>query len=75
MIVIVRKDRRPCVNLMHSIVQRQHFLSIHVRSLKGYLKGNAGEGKYVTFFVRWNFWLVSRSSGAIHFGVPIRTVA
>jgi hypothetical protein len=27
------------------------------------------------FVVRWNFRLVSRSSGAIHFGVPIRTVA
>jgi hypothetical protein len=34
---------------MHSIVQGQPFLSIRERVLKGYLKGNAGEGKYVTF--------------------------
>jgi hypothetical protein len=27
------------------------------------------------FVVRWNFWLTSRSSGAIHCGVPIRTVS
>jgi hypothetical protein len=34
---------------MHSIVQRQPFLSIRERLLKGYFKGNAGERKYVTF--------------------------
>jgi hypothetical protein len=34
---------------MHSIVQDQPFLSIRKRFFKGYLKGNAGEGKYVTF--------------------------
>jgi hypothetical protein len=46
--VIVRKNRAACVNLMHSIVQGQPFLSIRERLLKGYLKGNAAEGKYVT---------------------------
>jgi hypothetical protein len=49
MIVIVRKDRSACVNLMRLIVQGQPFLSIRKKMLKGYLKGNAGEGKYVTF--------------------------
>jgi hypothetical protein len=47
--VIVRKDWGACVNLMHSIVQGQPFLSLHERLLKGYLKSNAGEGIYVTF--------------------------
>ena len=26
------------------------------------------------FFVRWNGWLMSRSSGAIHLGEPMRVV-
>ena len=47
--VIVKKVRDACVDLIHSIVQRQAFRSICERLLKGYLKGNAGEGKYVTF--------------------------
>jgi hypothetical protein len=49
MIVIVRKNRGACVYLMQSIVQGQPFLSVRKRLLKGYLEGNAGEGKYVTF--------------------------
>ena len=47
--VIVRKDRGTCVNLTHSIIQCQPFLSIRERLLKGYLKCDAREGKYVTF--------------------------
>jgi hypothetical protein len=49
-IVIVRKDWGPCVNLMHSIVQGQPLLSLRTeRRLKGYLKSSAREGIYVTF--------------------------
>jgi hypothetical protein len=73
-IVIVRKDRSACVNLVHSIVQCQPFLSIREKLSRATSKAMQAKANISLFVVRWNFLLVSRSSGAIHLGVPNRMV-